>query len=265
MPLPAATAAKAAFLLAAGVAVALVLMPATRAAVTVPVPCEAPGVAYPAVGEAPDIRVHYYDELGPRWAPAACAGWKPANVAFLVVTAGKFHHSGGVEEIAVRLGKISDYNEIRYWSHTRQAWRPLMPEAFALSGPDPAERRADFTAAEMLKGDPHYFWQSAAGKFAYRVQVREGDARRLVIEMENITGFQALFLPVFKPGDARILYFIEQEAGDVWRYYALIAVSGPFAGILRSGHESFINRAGAIYRYFSGIPMTQDPPPIKGG
>jgi hypothetical protein len=231
----------------------------------VPVPCEAPGVAYPAVGEAPDIRVHYYDELGPRWAPAACAGWKPANVAFLVVTAGKFHHSGGVEEIAVRLGKISDYNEIRYWSHTRQAWRPLMPEAFALSGPDPAERRADFTAAEMLKGDPHYFWQSAAGKFAYRVQVREGDARRLVIEMENITGFQALFLPVFKPGDARILYFIEQEAGDVWRYYALIAVSGPFAGILRSGHESFINRAGAIYRYFSGIPMTQDPPPIKGG
>jgi hypothetical protein len=265
MPLPAATAAKAAFLLAASVAVALVLMPATRAAVTVPVPCEAPGVAYPAVGEAPEIRVHYYDELGPRWAPAACAGWKPANVAFLVVTAGKFHHSGGVEEIAVRLGKISDYNEIRYWSHTRQAWRPLMPEAFALSGPDPAEKRADFTAAEMLKGDPHYFWQSAAGKFAYRVQVREGDARRLVIEMENITGFQALFLPVFKPGDARILYFIEQEAGDVWRYYALIAVSGPFAGILRSGHESFINRAGAIYRYFSGIPMTQDPPPIKGG
>ena len=248
-----------------GMAAALGLTAATEAAVTIPVPCEGTTVAYPPVGEAPAIEVHYYDALGPQWAPASCAGWKKSNVAFLITTAGKFHHAGGVDEIAARLGAISNYNDILYWSHTRQAWRPLMPEAFALAGPDPEKKRADFTAAEMLTGDPHYFWQSASGKFAYRVQVREGDAGRLVIEMENITGFQMLLLPVFRPGDARMLYFIEKEAGDVWRYYALIAVSGPFSGLLRNGHESFINRAGAIYRYFTGIPMTQEPPPIKGG
>lgn len=250
---------------AAGSLVALALaLAAAKAAVTVAVPCEGPPVAYPAVGEPPAIQVLYYDELGPRWAPPRCAGWQPANVAFLIATAGRFHHTGGVEEVAKRLGKISDYNEILYWSHTRQAWRPLMPEAFALAGPDPEKKRGDFTAAEMLAGDPRYFWQSASGKFAYRVQVRESDANRLVIEMENITGLQVLFLPVFKPGDARMLYFIEREDGDVWRYYAMIAVSGPFAAVVRSGHESFVNRAGGIFRYFAGIPMTQDPPPIRG-
>ncbi len=256
---------RAALLGAIGLAAAVGLTAATQAAVTIPVPCAGPAVTYPPVDEAPAINVHYYDALGPQWAPAACAGWRTAKVAFLITTAGKFHHAGGVEEIAARLGAISSYHDILYWSHRRQEWRPLMPEAFALAGPDPEKKRDDFTAAEMLGGDPHYFWQSASGKFAYRVQVREGDANRLVIEMENITGFQMLFLPVFRPGDARMLYFIEKEAGDVWRYYAMIAVSGPFSGILRSGHESFINRAGAIYRYFTGIPMTQEPPPIKGG
>lgn len=264
MGITAAGTRRAGLLCSLGLAAALGLTATTQAAVNIPVPCEAPGVAYPPVGEAPVIEVHYYDALGPQWAPAACAGWKKSNVAFLITTAGKFHHAGGVDDIAARLGAISNYNDILYWSHTRQAWRPLMPEAFALAGPDPEKKRADFTAAEMLRGDPRYFWQSASGKFAYRVQVREGDANRLVIEMENITGFQMLLLPVFRPGDARMLYFIEKEAGDVWRYYALIAVSGPFSGLLRSGHESFINRAGAIYRYFTGIPMTQEPPPIKG-
>ncbi|MSP20565.1 MAG: hypothetical protein EXQ93_03370 [Alphaproteobacteria bacterium] len=233
------------------------------AAIQIPVPCAGESPAYPAVDQPADIRVVYYDALGPKWAPAPCTGWKESNVAFLITTAGRFHHAGSIEEIAARLGTISSYHDILYWSHSRQAWRPIMPEAFALAGPDPASKRGNFTAAEMLDGAPRYFWQSASGKFAYRLQVMRHDDRSMVIEMENVTGLQMLLLPVFRPGDARMQYYVGKESGDVWHYYSMIAVSGPFSSLLRSGEESFVNRAGAIYRYFAGIPTDQEPPPIR--
>ena len=234
------------------------------AAPHVAVPCGGDQPSYPGASERASIRVHFSDELGAQWSPAACAGWAPANVSFLIVTAARFRHEGGVEEIAGRLGAISRYREMPYWSHTRKVWRPLMLEAFALANTDVNSKRPDFAPAEMLDGQPHYFWQSASGKFAYRVQVREHSATRMVVEMENITGFAMLLLPAFRPGDARMLYFIEHEAGDVWRYYALISIAGPFTSFVRTGEESFINRAGAIFRYLAGIPAKQEPPYAPG-
>lgn len=229
-------------------------------AVDIAVPCSGAPVAYAAPGPAPDVRVYYGDDLGANWMPAACAGWEPSNVAILMVTAGSFRSSGTVGDIAARLGAISQYHSILYWSHTRQNWRPLMPESYALSGPDPKLKRADFTMEEMLSGAPLHFYQTAAGKFSYRLQVREYDANRLVVAMENTTGFQMLFLPVFKPGDARLLYFIERGEGDVWNFYQLTALKGLFAPFMRSGEPSFINRAAAIFRYAAGMPTDADPP-----
>ena len=235
-------------------------VPPVAGAIELPVPCNGGQPAYAAAGPQPDIRVYYGDELGPKWAPASCAGWEPVNVAILVVTAGSFHHAGTAADIAGRFGTISQYHDIRYWSHTREVWRPLMPESYALSGPDPKLRRADFTAQEMVAGAPLHFYQTASGKFAYRLQVREHDADHLVVSMENITGVQMLFLPVFRPGDARLVYFVEREQGDLWNYYALIALSGPFAPFMRSGESSFINRAAAIFRYAAGLPTDAEPP-----
>ena len=232
----------------------------TGLAVDIPVPCAGKPVQYAAPGPAPDVRVYYGDELGANWTPGACTGWEPANVAILMVTAGSFHFAGPADELAARLGAISQYHSIRYWSHTRQDWRPLMPDSYALSGPDPKLKRADFTAAEMLSGAPLHFYQTASGKFSYRLQVREHDANHLVVTMENITGFQMLFLPVFKPGDARLLYFIERGEGDVWNFYQLTALKGLFAPFMRSGEPSFINRAVAIFRYAAGMPTDADPP-----
>lgn len=234
------------------------------AAIQVPVPCGDSKPAYPTADQPPDIRVIYYNDLGPQWAPLPCAGWKPANVAFLIVTVATFRSSDSVEDFARRIGTISAFHDILYWSHTRQAWRPIMPEAFALASPDPLSKRANFTAAEMLDHTPRYFWQSASGKFAYRLQVMRHDDRHMVVEMENVTGFEALFLPVFRAGDARMQCYLEKD-GDVWRYWSMIGVSGPFSSLLRtaSSETSFINRAGAIYRYFAGIPTDQEPPPLK--
>ncbi len=244
-------------------AATLLLASDPLAAIEIRVPCSGTPPAYPTADQPPDIRVVFYNDLGPQWAPPACTGWRPANVAFVILTSGSFRSNDSVEDIAKRIGTISAYHDILYWSHTRQAWRPIMPEAYALATADPESKRANFTAAEMLDHAPHYFWQSASGKFAYRLQVMRHDDTHMVVEMENVTGFQALFLPVFRPGDARMQYYLEKQ-GDVWRYYSMIGVSGPFSSLLRtaSAETSFINRAGAIYRYFAGIPTDQEPPPL---
>lgn len=229
-------------------------------AVDVPVPCGGAPPKYAAPGPMPDVRVHYGDQLGANWAPHACTGWDSANFALLLVTAGSFRFSGSADEIAARFGAISRYHSILYWSHTRGHWRPLMPESYALSGPDPKLKRGDFSAQEMMSGAPLHFYQTAAGKFTYRLQVREQNANRLVVTMENISGFQMLFLPVFKPGDAKLLFFVERGEGDVWNYYHLTAVKGLFTSFMRSGEPSFINRVAAMFRFAAGIPTDADPP-----
>lgn len=245
---------------AAALAVFAVLASRAAVAVDIPVPCGGAPPKYAAPGPNPEVRVFYGDELGAKWAPHACVGWEPANVAILLVTAGSFRFSGSADDIVARLGAISRFHDILYWSHTRQGWRPLMPESYALAGPDPALKRDDFTAQEMMSGAPLYFYQTAAGRFAYQLQVREHDKRHVVVTMENITGFQMLFLPVFKPGDARLVYFLERGEGDVWNFYQLTALKGLFTPFMRSGEPSFINRVAAIFRYAAGIQTDADPP-----
>ena len=131
---------------------------------------------FPKVDAAPEIRVWFRGDIEGGWTPAACTGWDEQDFTVLVALAGRYYDDSGIEGFLGRVAAISGLASIKYWSTTRKRWRELVPEAYALDGPDKALRRPDFSVAELKSGKDLYYWQrerSPADNIIYGLRLRE--------------------------------------------------------------------------------------------
>jgi hypothetical protein len=84
--------------------------------------------------------------------------------------------------------------------------------------------------------------------------------------MINLSPLKATLLLVRRevaaPEEFRQLYFFEREDGDVWRFYALLRMSGA-GSLLGTSATHYLNRTEAYFRYLAGLPMTREPPAAR--
>lgn len=224
-------------------------------------PCSvSPQPFYSKNGDQPNFQVWGKARLA-SWIPPPCTGWTDGASNLLVALAGTFSYAGSTDGLLQRFGAVSAMHGIRYWSVTDKQWRDLVIEASAVDGSDSKIRLPDFTVLEMKAGRDLFFAQRdtrSSGEVVYRMRVREAGADRLVLELENVTRVRAfIVMTVFKPGGMKMLYFLERRASGSWGYYALFSANSSYA----EGNEaSFINRAAAYYRHFTGVPTDGAPP-----
>jgi hypothetical protein len=227
-------------------------------------PCGvAPVPGYAVPGAAPNLWSASSGKLSRDWVPQACTSWAAPGFDVLVAVAGSFRYDGEIDDLLTRIGAISSRKGIRYWSTTDKAWLPLVTEAYALGSPDAERKVPDFSAAEMAKGQSHFYAQSdnrSSGKTVYRQRVLEADRDRLVFESENVTAVKKLIMPLFGAGDLQAVYFLERRSPGVWNFYSLTRTRAG-SSLLSTGSEaSYINRAVAFYRHLAGIPTDLSPP-----
>jgi hypothetical protein len=229
-------------------------------------PCSTePNPSYPDLEHSPSFKVWDRASLGREWKAPRCMGWSASGFATLVTTVARFRHSTGVEGLLGRVAAISRLTGIRYWSTTRQQWKPLIVNASALDGASGNQRRQDFSATDLVTDAMLYFQQSDSltGKATYRLHILSVSQDRLVYETENITALRYLMVPIFPPHELQAIYFLDRESPDIWRYYN-IARTGKNANGLATGHDaSTVNRAVAFFRYLAGIPTDQEPPAAR--
>ncbi len=223
-------------------------------------PCgRTPQPYYSRIGEPPNVRV--WEDAGPAsWIPPACTGWTAGAGNLLVALAGTFRYAGNVDGLLDRFGAVSAANGIRYWSVTDGEWRDLIIDSAGLDGPESKHRRRDFIAPEMKLGLNLYFMQRdsrTTGDIVYKMRVREAGADHLVVEMENVTPVRKFIVTLFGPGEIKFLYFLDRRAGRSWSLFALLSANGSFA---EGNAASFVNRAAAFYRHFTGVPTDGAPP-----
>jgi hypothetical protein len=200
------------------------------------------------------------------WAPPACTGWSAASADILVAVAGSFKHDGDIDTLLARIGAISAKTNVRYWSTTEKRWQPLVTEAFALSGPDAAQRREDFTPAQFVKGQNLHYAQSdnrSSGKTVYRERVLQADRDRLVVVSENLSPVKMMLITLFDSGDMQTAYFVERRAPGVWNFYSLTRTRMASSLMPIGSDASYINRAVAFYRLVAAIPTDQEPPAAR--
>jgi hypothetical protein len=202
---------------------------------------------------------------GHNWKPLACTQWDSVDVSTVVATAARFPFRGGAEGLSRRIGAVSETAGALYWSTTQKKWQKLILDAHALTAAEGGQVRPDFKPAEIAEGRTLFFEQedNLFGNVTYRMHIRKASPRSLVFDIENTTPIRYLTIPIFQPGQAQSIYYLEKESDEVWRYYAIARTVGK-AGALLAGHESSaINRAVALYRRLAGIPGDLEPPAAK--
>lgn len=207
-------------------------------------------------------------------APPRVAVWRDLTIAFggacpaalegpaelVVALAGQFFHGGTRDDLAARVGRISATEDLPYWSVTSGDWRTLISEAAALSRPDASTRRADFTAAEMLSGRPLYLMQRdtrSSGTNVYALQGRPLPGGGFVFWIINLSEIRFLLARLFEPQALISAHVFTPLEGEVWGYYSLTVAK---RGVTRGRAASFVNRAAAFERHFTGVPPTGEAP-----
>lgn len=239
-------------------------------------PCETaaplpdyPGPTVPRTAPAV-VRVWQAGEGLPRWTPPACTGWAAGNggqgFRVLVALAGRIQiaQSSGADQLLGRFGAVSALREARYWSVSDGAWRPLVTDASALDGPNPARRRRDFAAAELAGGRDAYFVQRdgrSSDGVVYRLRVLQNGQDELVVQTENVTPIRLVLVTLFQPGTLQTVHFLHRLSPTSWGYYSLTRTTEEGSSSLAGGHAaSYVNRAAAFFRFVAGVPTDRDPP-----
>jgi hypothetical protein len=210
---------------------------------------------YAAPGAAPSIRVWTNADLGAAWTPPACTGWTAKSDGVLVAVAGEFPFRGGAGDLLKRFGAISALAGLRYWSVTEGGWRTLIAHATALEGPDATRPRPDFTIAEMRSGADLYLAEAdnrASGEIVYRMRLRSFGPNGFVVAIKNASPVSRFYLTLFEPGDLQSVHFLERIGPQAWAYYGLAWAGERLPSRLAVPKASYVNRALALYRYFTG-------------
>lgn len=243
--------------------------PAIAAAAGPVPPCAgAPRPAWPAPGAPPAVKVWHPEDLR-GWRVPACSGLAVPTGAVLVAISGSFREPGGLGAVLARMGAVSRQRAVLAWDAGRQAWRPMLEDATALTGPDAGARRADFAPAEFRPGARlHFLYDDAepVGPMVYETLVRAADAGGLALVSRNLDPARLMGFTVADPGDITSQVTVHREAGpgDLMRYYALAAVKlSPMAAAM-TPDDAHINRAVATFRYVAGIPTDTEPPAASG-
>jgi hypothetical protein len=223
-------------------------------------PCgTTPNPPYAELGAQPNVKVWNGSKQGIRIA-SSCPGIPAGEFKMVVAVSGTFRFDGDADTLLERIGAASAMQGIRYWSVTDEKWRDLITESAAIDGPSTAQRRADFSAAELKQGQDLFFAQRdsrSTGEILYRMRMLEATKERLVVETENVSPVRSYIFTLFKRGELRTIYYLTRQTSGVWNYYALTLIG---ASQSDSHIPSLINRAVALYRYVAGQQTDQEPP-----
>lgn len=182
----------------------------------------------------------------------------------MVTIAGRFRHAGGTDSLVERFARISALDGVRYWSKTRGRWQTFIEDASALSAPERAARRKDFSPHEIRDATVYFLQEdNTAGTVVYGLRVYETSPNRLVIGIENTTSVKKFFKTILHPADAQTLYFFDRESSDTWRAYSIMRISDHASSLASGSPASMINRAMAFYRHYTGIATDRDPPAAR--
>jgi len=242
---------------------AFILLTAEALAAAPSPPCgAAPSPSWPDPGAAPVVRVWQTSALDTPWRAPDCLAWGDGEVSRLVVLAGRFRHAGGSDGLLTRFAAISALRGLPYWSVSDQRWQPLILAASALTDAKARRPRSDFALDELPAGAVRYFAQQdnrTSGMPMFRMQVLQRAPDRLLVTVVNEESVSYWRLPLFPAGTLRSSYLLQRLGPGDWGYYSIAGSREPALAALLDRDASFRNRAIALYRHLTALPVREMP------
>jgi hypothetical protein len=245
-----------------GLLIALVLPSIANAAGPQP-PCEQGAVPnFGALDGPPTVAAWSHADLHRLgWQPASCLGWR-GDSRLVVALAARFHSPLSLDTLAARLVAVSQHREIRVWAVTRQEWRPLALDSWALDGPGDRMRRPDPSGDTLTAGRDFYYAENTdvGGRTIYRLHVVEHTAERIVLTTENVTAIRAAIITLFEPGALQAATVLTRDGPDNWSFYEISRAGADSSSFVAGYQSAYLNRLEAVRRHLAGLPTDRDPP-----
>jgi hypothetical protein len=195
------------------------------------------------------------------WRPPACLGWQ-GDSRLVAALATRFHSPASLDDLAARLAGASHHPTIRFWAVTRQEWRPLVLDAWALDGPDGKLRSPDPAAAALVPGRSFYYAEQPelGGRTVYRLRVLDRTPDNLVVATENVTPIRVAIVTLFQPGALQVVSFLHREQSDTWDLYMITRAAEASSSVVAGYRSAYLNRLEAMHRFLANVPTDRDPP-----
>jgi hypothetical protein len=221
---------------------------------------------YPAPNEPAIVTVWATPPVLERVTAESSCGVPLENTKLVVALRGSFRFDGSLDDLLARIGAISTLEHLRYWSTTEQKWLPFIKVARALSAPDSAAVREDFSAAELRRAGDHAYLEQdnrSSRPVVYTMRVTVTGRDSVVVDSENVSPVKWLLVTLFEPRAMHSHVRLRRVSPGVWGMVQLDWV-GAGANLLALGHEaSYVNRTAALFRHIAGIPSDQEPPAAR--
>ena len=195
------------------------------------------------------------------WRPPACLGWQ-GDSRLVAALATRFHSPASLDDLAAKLVGASYHPTIRFWAVTRQEWRPLVLDAWALDGPDGKLRSPDPAAAALVPGRSFYYAEQPelGGRTVYRLTVLDRTPDNLVVATENVTPIRLAIVTLFQPGALQVVSFLHREGPDIWDLYMITRAAEASSSVVAGYRSAYLNRLEAMHRFLANVPTDRDPP-----
>jgi hypothetical protein len=174
------------------------------------------------------------------------------SVAMVVGTINR----GDIDTTLQKLGAISGYSGIPYWSVTDARLETLIVDAFAVEPARFDKKRADFAPSELMLGRDLIFSEHdnrLPNPVFYRMRVIHRNQNRVVIDISNINVVKRFMFTLFEPGDLRTALFVSRSADGRMTCYAVSGLHAVGLSGLLDSPRSHLNRLLAFYGYINGI------------
>jgi hypothetical protein len=168
----------------------------------------------------------------------------------------RFHSPASLDDLATRLAGASHHPTIRFWAVTRQEWRPLVLDAWALDGPNGKLRSPDPAAAALVPGRSFYYAEQPelGGRTVYRLTVLDRTPDNLVVATENVTPIRVAIVTLFQPGALQVVSFLHREQPDTWDLYMITRAAEASSSAVAGYRSAYLNRLEAMHRFLMCRP-----------
>jgi hypothetical protein len=213
-------------------------------------PCEQTATpSFAGEGSVPASRIWLSDDLRRQgWTPPACLGWT-GDSRLVAAVAATFRSKLSLDQLVERMTAVSAYPTIKYWSVSRQQWRPIALEVKPTPSP-----------AGAAPTDIYYVERGDMGPSTHLLRVIRRTPERAMIVSQNVTPIQVAIVTAFEPGALQLAVFIERAGPDLWRLYEITRVSSASSSLVTSSPVSYLNRLVAFQRYLAGTQTDAEPP-----
>jgi hypothetical protein len=208
----------------------------------------------PPLSYSPTVAVGAASDFMGYASAAICHEWDSQRFPQVAVIRGLIAASNA-RSLLERLGAISQFAGMRYWSVTDRRLEVLITSAFAVEPVKQTEARPDYSPQEMLAGQELKFSEHdnrLPDAVIYRMRITEHDEHHFVIDMSNLTPVKRLLFTLFSPGDLRTVLFVSEAGPGVWICYGVSGVHASSLARLVENPKSQLNRLIAFYGHLAG-------------